>query len=163
MPKKKNYPRWFSYYCKPHRPSKPIEPPKTFLKTTTGKNIASIEDDSYYIDIDTKDLLSKISENDQLRLTLSHEQACYGDDYCTYGATLDLYKTEEVEDPNYNTRMSMYKKALEKYKKDYAQWKEKSAEWKRLKKRWDDETKQEKEESERKLYMKLKKKYDVLQ
>ena len=148
MPKKKNYPKWFSPYMKPYAPSKPKEPSKTI------KNYINVEviENADSIPISKERLMN--TDFDTLTVTsFAYEGDCAE-------STIYLQKLQDVSDPNYNKALKIHERVSKSYKEKYKEYREKLKEWKSLKAKWDEEVKKEKEAREKKQLERLKKKYE---
>lgn len=121
MPKKKDYPKWFSYHFKPYPPTKPIE----FNST---EEILSVLKDNY--------ASIRLEEFPEGTKSIYIEGRSYED----YGGTsVDVTVTfygepKLIKNPNYD-------KLLKKYNQDYEDYKIQLKEWEKYKKKWDEEIK----------------------
>lgn len=135
MPNKKNYPKGFSPYCKPYFGYfEPIE----FYEEK--KRLNSIELVNYFF-------LPKLDNLYEYELEVSGN----GDK----GYSIFLTKYEIIKKPNKN-----YKKEPEDFNFKKEKYKEELKAWKEYKKKWDEEARIEKLEAEKKLYDKLKNKFE---
>jgi len=146
---KKNFPKWFSAYCKPmcpHKPSKPTKKLKVQRKTLIKNNlwdgrIISIQD-------------FKESNCEELKVEIindSHD-----------GIYVNLYNVyyEEVKNEKYEAELGYYRKYLEEYKKQKKIYNERKEQWTELKKEYDKEINKKREKKEKAQYEKLKKKFE---
>jgi len=158
MPKRKDYPKWFSYTCPPIRPCKPNPPPET----VDDDRCLKIGSD----DIRLSDLFEFAEQAAGVPISLNDVNILVD----TYPAE-DSYADPDIDiqlririgkkpNPNLAKQLKYYKLDLKRYETAYLRWKEKSAEWKKLKKKWDAETEAEIEKRELKLFKRLKKKFN---
>lgn len=130
----KKYPKWFSIYSKPYKPTKPDK----VLKTTNV--IKRITVDSYGT-INVGDL------EGAFRLEFKGVFNDYGGDKYI---EIDLIgEDQEVLDPDYEEKLKVYEKT-------YKEYKERLGEWKKYKKMYDEEQAAEQLARDRAMYEKLK-------
>lgn len=138
MPKRKDYPKWFSIYSKPYVPSKPIktfQQPTVISEWTGNYETISIPEGTTQIYIEGQVIEQYGDTSSEITVKF------YGD-------------SEEVQNAH-------YEKQLEHYKKEYAKYKEHSEEWKVLEKKWKEEEAVEVLESKKRQYLKLKKELKI--
>lgn len=149
MPKLKDYPKWFSPYCEPSLPHKPVAPKKTIeILSDSHKQITE----------------GKYSYQELIEIITSCKADIVvvksGYDYCSTYACVELYCVDKQDNPYYDDHNKDYEKELTHYKKELPIARQRRKQWKQLKAKWDAEIKKEEEVAERKLWKKLNKKFD---
>lgn len=152
MPKKKNYPKWFSPYSKPYPPYKPSEPQTHII---SYKKIDEIEYIEYKLLLD---FIKMFDEYDKERFVISLESE---NGYDENTATLVVYEIVKKENKSYNRQVGQHKRAIKKYEEEMKEYKSKIKEWNSLKTKWDNEVATLNEAAERKVLARLKKKYET--
>lgn len=150
MPKKKDYPKWFSPYIKPCAPSKPTKPSKTFKKEVARRNFLSGDGSP----ITSKEV--KRLEDEGWSLHIESETEYYGD----HTPVLVGVKWEEVPMPTYKSQLAGYNRRLKRYEKEKKEYNSRKKEYDSLLKRWKEEEEKENFERAKKQYKKLKDKYE---
>jgi hypothetical protein len=151
MPKKKDYPNWFSPYYPPYKPI----PPEEFSTTeeSTRTYISLSLDDKF----DPDDIKSKMMGVEQPSNSIWKLEHYYGDCYYesdTPSLILRLYNVKEGRrDKNYPRFLKCYNNALEKYNATFPLWQD-------LKNKWDEEVKAETLKRELVEFNRLKKKFE---
>lgn len=146
MPKKKNYPQWFSPDHKPTLPHKPVEPPK---EITNYIKIKSFDVSGY---IKASELMETKADSFAVKYT-----------HCSYGIEdlkLTAYKEETGQNAGYSTLLGYYKANLTRYHEEYKKVKAQIKEWRTLKAKWDAEETEERKAYDLKQLAVLKAKYE---
>jgi hypothetical protein len=118
---------------KPYEPYKPIKPEKKLAHNTC---IGSIEI-ANYSSFTLKELeerlcmgLDNLDPNNLNFEFVVEEDTRYCYDDTTHHIAVRIFSMAEIDDPDYERKLSLYEKELDKYTKEYAKYKEKKKAYK---------------------------------
>jgi len=146
MPKRKDYPKWFSNYSPPYKPGEPLYPKEE------RENNVFIK----YISLEEYDSFSKESFLSNFDIDFDKVEVLH-----TYNnsAELHLFKKKLVKNNSYKQEIKQYEKDIVYYKAKLEAYEKQLKEWNILKEKWDSEEKEEGLKREKKLFKELQKKY----